>query len=237
MIKFFRKIRQQLLTENKVSKYLLYAIGEIILVVIGILIALSINSWNEERLDKKEVATYLEQIRTELEYDIIIYKEDLNHMEQAIEYLENVDSGAYDEVDLSNLLTYLTKNMAPIENDKSYAKLVESGKIELSENDQVNSQLQAYYIGACEHYNQATLFHQRFVSENLEGPLLHILGHKKDFLVDPQEVIEKMESGSLRSMINWQSSFLESFQPSVEVNIAKAEALIELLGDKQVKKP
>jgi len=47
MIKFFRKIRQQLLTENKFSKYLLYAIGEIVLVVIGILIALQIDNANE----------------------------------------------------------------------------------------------------------------------------------------------------------------------------------------------
>jgi len=47
MIKFFKKIRQQLLTENKLSKYLIYAIGEIILVVIGILIALQINNWNK----------------------------------------------------------------------------------------------------------------------------------------------------------------------------------------------
>jgi len=44
MIKFFRKIRQKLLIENKFSKYILYAIGEIILVVIGILIALQINT-------------------------------------------------------------------------------------------------------------------------------------------------------------------------------------------------
>ena len=49
MFKFFRKIRQQLLSQNKISKYLLYAIGEIVLVVIGILIALSINNWNEDR--------------------------------------------------------------------------------------------------------------------------------------------------------------------------------------------
>ena len=48
MIKLFRKIRQKTLTENKFGKYLTYAIGEIILVVIGILIALSINNWNEE---------------------------------------------------------------------------------------------------------------------------------------------------------------------------------------------
>ncbi len=52
MINFFRKIRKQLLTQNKVSKYLLYAIGEIVLVVIGILIALSINNWNEWRKDR-----------------------------------------------------------------------------------------------------------------------------------------------------------------------------------------
>lgn len=47
MIKFFRKIRQKMLTENKFSKYLIYAIGEIILVIIGILIALQINNANE----------------------------------------------------------------------------------------------------------------------------------------------------------------------------------------------
>jgi len=47
MIKFFRKIRQNLLRENKTGKYFKYAIGEITLVVIGILIALQINNWNE----------------------------------------------------------------------------------------------------------------------------------------------------------------------------------------------
>jgi hypothetical protein len=49
MIKFFRRIRQQRLTDNKFSKYLLYAIGEIILVVIGILIAFQLNEWNDHR--------------------------------------------------------------------------------------------------------------------------------------------------------------------------------------------
>ena len=56
MIKFFRKIRQKMLTENKFSKYLLYAIGEIVLVVIGILIALQVNNMNEvEKVKDKEV--------------------------------------------------------------------------------------------------------------------------------------------------------------------------------------
>ena len=53
MIKIFRKIRQQSLTENKFSKYLIYAIGEIILVAIGILIALQVNNWNNSRIERK----------------------------------------------------------------------------------------------------------------------------------------------------------------------------------------
>ncbi len=67
MIKFFRSIRQQLLSQNKVSKYLLYAIGEIILVVIGILIALQINNWNEERKNREKEKYYLNSIKTSID--------------------------------------------------------------------------------------------------------------------------------------------------------------------------
>ena len=63
MIQFFRRIRQKLLTEGKLSKYLVYAIGEIALVMVGILLALQVNNWNEERkaiIEEKEI---LEQLR------------------------------------------------------------------------------------------------------------------------------------------------------------------------------
>ena len=61
MIKFFRSIRQRLVVENRFSKYLLYAIGEIVLVVIGILIALQINNWNQQRIeDSKELELPIE---------------------------------------------------------------------------------------------------------------------------------------------------------------------------------
>ena len=66
MIKFFRKIRQNLLSENKFSKYLIYAIGEIVLVVIGILIALQINNWNENRKSGFKELTALKELRIEL---------------------------------------------------------------------------------------------------------------------------------------------------------------------------
>lgn len=69
MIKFFRKIRQNMIKENRVSKYILYAIGEIILVVIGILIALQINNWNEEKKINKSISDHLTILKQNLNED------------------------------------------------------------------------------------------------------------------------------------------------------------------------
>ncbi len=79
MIKFFRKIRQKLLSENKFNKYLLYAIGEIFLVVIGILIALQINSWNEYSKNRKLEKDYYLQFKTELEENIRNADDQIQH--------------------------------------------------------------------------------------------------------------------------------------------------------------
>ena len=71
MIKFFRKIRQNLLSEGKTGKYLKYAVGEIILVVIGILIALQLNEWNDHRkqlkLEKEYYCRLLDDVRLDQE--------------------------------------------------------------------------------------------------------------------------------------------------------------------------
>lgn len=75
MIKFFRKIRQKLLSENKFKSYLLYALGEIFLVVVGILIALSINNWNGKQ--KKKVA------------EQVLLKALLQEFEDNLEILDN----------------------------------------------------------------------------------------------------------------------------------------------------
>lgn len=71
MIKFFRNIRQNLLLENKTSKYFKYAIGEIILVVIGILIALQVSNWNKQNEDRKLEKRYLSELILDLQKDSI----------------------------------------------------------------------------------------------------------------------------------------------------------------------
>ena len=96
MINFFRKIRQNKLTENKFSKYLLYAVGEIVLVVIGILIAISINNWNEQN---KSISSQRASVG-KLKLDLIA---DINRFN----YLDSIYNSWKKEVDfiLSEVLT------------------------------------------------------------------------------------------------------------------------------------
>ena len=70
MIKFFRHIRRKLLGEGKLGKYLKYAIGEIVLVVIGILIALQINNWNIKKTEQTKIKEYAQSLIQDLEEDI-----------------------------------------------------------------------------------------------------------------------------------------------------------------------
>jgi hypothetical protein len=81
MIKFFRQIRQRMIKENRVSKYLLYAIGEIVLVVIGILIALQINTWNEQRKLADQETMYLERLLSENKLDIETFSMSIQNLE------------------------------------------------------------------------------------------------------------------------------------------------------------
>ena len=85
MIKFFRNIRQRLLLEGKTSNYLKYAIGEIFLVVIGILIALSINNWNESNKENKILNSHLETILENLNNNNIQLNALIQHRQKSHE--------------------------------------------------------------------------------------------------------------------------------------------------------
>ena len=67
MLKLFRKVRKQLIAEKKVSNYILYALGEIVLVVIGILIALAIDNANDNRIKREKEQIYLRGLKEEFD--------------------------------------------------------------------------------------------------------------------------------------------------------------------------
>ena len=85
MIKFFKKFRRNLLSERKTKKYLKYAVGEITLVVIGILIALQINNWNEKRKDLHQEQLILKQLQTEYESNLAQLEEKIMVRNEGLE--------------------------------------------------------------------------------------------------------------------------------------------------------
>jgi len=143
MIKFFRKIRQDLLSKGKTGKYFKYAIGEIILVVIGILIALSINNWNENRKDRKQEKELLTQLQSEfvsnlnqLDQKIILRKDMISaslKLLDCIDYPNNCNS----EIILKNIgYSILAPTFDPIVND-----IISSGRLQLLQSADLKQKL------------------------------------------------------------------------------------------------
>ena len=97
MIKFFRKIRQDLLRDNKIGDYLKYAVGEIVLVVIGILIALSINNWNESRKNDLEQALLVKNIIEDLRLDFIHINKSSEQVSNQMNLIDDLISKIFDE--------------------------------------------------------------------------------------------------------------------------------------------
>lgn len=143
MLRFFRKLRKHLLDQNKFSRYLLYAIGEILLVVIGILIALQVDSWNEERKVRFEEQILLGQLKDDyranleqLDSKIATRKVLIASSKELLAAFEDPDSAHKDSVIswLANL--GLTVTYDPIDND-----LVASGKINIIQNQKLKTLL------------------------------------------------------------------------------------------------
>lgn len=97
MFKFFRNIRQSLLMKDKISKYYKYAFGEIILVVIGILIALSINNWNEARKNRIEQLILINNIIEDLRLDSIHINKSLSEVGNQKRLVDDLISKSLDK--------------------------------------------------------------------------------------------------------------------------------------------
>jgi hypothetical protein len=151
MIKFFRKIRQRLLTENKFSKYLLYAIGEIVLVVIGILIALGVNNWNQENKEHRLGNDLLVRIHRDLVKDTINFKSAIIRNNKLREDLKELLVDLYDGIDNINEVQNMSKtwdqmlDQAFSPNDNTYRSMLSSGSLGLIRNAELKEEILDLY--------------------------------------------------------------------------------------------
>jgi hypothetical protein len=149
MIKLFRNIRKNLLNEGKTSKYFKYAIGEIILVVIGILIALQINNWNEHRKNKLTESDYYCKLLADFELDrqniTFLYKESEHKIEISKRLLLDLNRKNKDKTYLLNNYLQGLRTNAFVPSRVAMTDIVSSGKLNLLTNDSLKNDLLRYY--------------------------------------------------------------------------------------------
>lgn len=205
MLTIFRKVRQALLTRNKFTSYFLYAIGEIFLVVIGILIALQINSWNQERQNRRQEQQILSQLLKE-------YRSNLSQIEEKIEIRNEVLNSCF------GLLQYQKEDPVTIPGDSLDAhlfrisirptfdpelsvsnELINSGKLYLLENLELRSKVSAFSSSLSElKEEEEAIFN---LTEERLIPFLvahYQVGRMMMVLLDDKELRAKLTMGTLK---------------------------------------
>lgn len=169
MLRFFRKIRQQFLLENQVSKYLLYAFGEILLVMIGILLALQVNNWNEVRKQDLELQSYLFKIANNMEQDFVIAKDYILRRDslksKSQQAVLTIDNKEFDFKILQQAAACFVEFYF-IANKSGFEALKSSGFIGKIKNPKIDALLHEYYaiVGQIEKKEQS---YNAFI-ENME---------------------------------------------------------------------
>ncbi len=147
MLKFFRKIRRKLIEDKKIGNYILYAIGEIVLVVIGILIALAINNSNEDIIKREKEQVYLAGLKNEFETSKLKLEElirvNRNCYEAAVKIVALADTpDATSEAELSELfVTAFAYDIFFNPNNSLLNEMINSGSLKDISNDTLRIQL------------------------------------------------------------------------------------------------
>lgn len=214
MIRFFGKIRQKLLAENKLSKYFFYAIGEILLVVIGILIALQINNQNDLRKERIKEIHYLGNIKTDLDINLLemdryldVRAESIESAKRIIEHFEGKPITDYSAFNAEGVQIYNWQKFWQTNN--TFQELVNSGNLALISNDAIKKSL--FDIESVYKKMKSEEDHYRFDTEKLLYEPLYALMDLNPMVANFEYRISQGQSGEdMELSAEYFSDFLKS---------------------------
>lgn len=188
MISLFRKIRQSLLQQNKVTQYLAYAIGEIFLVVIGILIALQINTWNELRKIRQYEVKMLKELKATLERDRGYFSSQiprLTNKQKAANRLLSMLENKEENLDtLNKYFSNLRFEVLFQYNSGAYGS-IKSGGIDKISNDSIRAKMAGLYEFLIPRSEK--IFENLSDSEEVENNLVEALTEREIISIEDRE--------------------------------------------------
>jgi hypothetical protein len=234
MIKFFRKIRQGLLAEGKTGKYFKYAVGEIVLVVIGILIALQINNWNENNKNKEKENKYLSNIDREIINDsLTIENRWFKYRQKKIESLELARQYIMGEYIPKDTLMFINNvafggvnsRASFTGSSRTYKELVSTGNLSLISNDSIRQLIVDFY--------STKDFLDKY-SENIRSDYATYVNSIKVYnpkypdsinTAEISRILKKIKTDEFHSLINQELTYTYSIEKSLALNKKGANAL------------
>ena len=151
MIKLFRNIRKKQAAENKLWAYSRYAIGEIVLVVIGILIALQINNWNENQKLKANTFIYVNNLINDLKKDTLMYRNYINSTQLKFNASKDIHDFIIENKAITDTSTFIVNLQAigrlnlPVINANTYKDLISTGNMKLINDNKSIDAIRQYY--------------------------------------------------------------------------------------------
>ncbi len=245
MLKFFRQIRQNLLMENKTGKYLKYALGEIILVVIGILIALSINNWNETQKDLKAESIYLNEMLEDFENNLQKSEEITNEIEgilpKLIELLKqsSLEQPGIPTDSLNKLCALLNKMPTYTSTDRVYNNLIGSGDFKIISSRNLKTELANHYkavelikLVQATHEMELVYSFQPYIIDFLDFQAVQafrVNDYELPPAVEENKILEMMKDRKFRNIITLKltilSDLLEQNRNIKEINVKLVDLL------------
>lgn len=247
MIKFFRNIRRNLLSEGKTSRYIKYAVGEIVLVVIGILIALQINNWNQKQQDKMLEQATLKALLSEFQDNYVSVNDYLENIKKMLKFGDTLmkligpEITSTSKYDVHRLIGEVSGTMKCIVSVDVLEDVQSSGRLNLLSNEQVRRAISKWSSQLKELQSEEFDWAQEFSSQYI--PFTHkwlqwenvdyILNNNDSirytgsrFNVDPRLMLQQPEFENIMNEQYWRFTRIKE---RTKVLLRKTDTLIGLL--------
>jgi len=242
----FKQLKKRLLLEKKVKNYIIYAIGEIILIVVGILVAMNINNWNDTRKNISKSKYFIEEVSIDLKRDTAYFNFALDRIDVKIAYkrkLLSKDSiSNYSTGDIQQIISSGSNNIKI--NTGAFDKMKESGVLSLQGNKYLFQKLNIYYTSFKDYLDIRNDWEKKFV-ENEYDYWFYQNKFELEFLdtltiENSQEnrlnTINEIQSNQGKNVIKMAIFREESMKETYKKTISKAENLLHIIDSLQLQK-